>query len=276
VLDRGSEGGRVALGVVDLFALDTAFQAAVREQLADAGLGDLALFLLATGSARCPAVTADAEYTQSVARQTATAVVLASRTMRPAQLWVGRAPWSGWLKAREGEDLSKYEHVIVWRLEEESRRPLAAVVNAAAPPGVQLALGPNDLSRDLPGQVADLLERELPGVTALVLPTGQPELAFRPECYQADRCHTPGVALAQAGLQAWRKAQPAPAVGIEASPAALRLGPTGLLTVPRAEQYCEAEAFRQHSALAWMLASAPGEPAEWLSVLTELQRLEEL
>jgi len=81
------------------------------------------------------------------------------------------------------------------------------VLSFAAPADVQQVLAPQEISRDYPGQVTDLLERELPGVTALFLPSAAQDSVFVPACYTPERCHTPGVAIAQCALKCWRRAQ---------------------------------------------------------------------
>ncbi|MGL4550428.1 MAG: hypothetical protein ACRC33_04510, partial [Gemmataceae bacterium] len=158
----------------------------------------------------------DDEYVAWASRQAATAAIQAFNAARPATLSVGAVDLPGWTVNRTRPGGPVDDRLTVWRFDDDGRRPLAAVVNFAGHPTVQMALGAADVSRDYPGQVTDLLERELPGVTAVFLQGACGEINIKPECHDADRCHTAGVAIAQAALQAWRKAKPSEADGVGA------------------------------------------------------------
>lgn len=205
----------VAIVGVDLMYADAAFCDRVRQHVEqEVGIAPQAICVAASHSHNTPTAAlirgageADAEYVAWAARQAATAVIMAFHAARPAKMAVGSANLNGWTvnRTRPGGPID--EQLTVWRFEDDGKRPLAAVVNFAGHPTVQMVLGASDLSRDYPGQVTDLLERELPGVTAVFLQGACGEINIRPDCHDTDRCHTAGIAIAQAALQVWRKAR---------------------------------------------------------------------
>lgn len=220
------EDGAVALVGVDVMYADRGLCDRVREWITrEVDIPTGAVCVAASHSHNTPTAAfvrgageMDAEYIAHAARQAATAAILAYRNARPARLFVGSADLPGWTYNRTRDGGPVDSRLTVWRVEDDGRRPLAAVVNFAGHPTVQMCLGPADVSRDYPGQVTDLLERELPGVTALFLQGACGDLNVRADCHTPDRCHTPGVAIAQAALQAWRKARPiedGPVAGLE-------------------------------------------------------------
>jgi hypothetical protein len=211
-----ADGQLVGVVAVDLMYADADFCDAVRVEAArHVPIAPQALCVACSHSHNTPTVgkirgagEVDPAYRDWAVRQAATAVVLACQQMRPGRLLVGSSDLPGWTYNRTRQDGPVDTRLTVWRIEDDTRRPIAAVVNFAGHPTVQMCLGPGHLSRDYPGQVTDLLERELPGVTALFLQGACGEINVRADCHNPDRCHTPGVAIAQAALQAWRKAQP--------------------------------------------------------------------
>jgi hypothetical protein len=231
----------VALVALDLAALDASLVASIESQLATIFPQPPVVLVTPSGSPRCPTgcVThpaADASYLDWVVRQTVTAIVLAHRSRRAATFGFGANDLTGWTHHRDDPSSPIDQRLVLWRFDDDGRRPLAAVLSFAAPAEVQAAQAPQEISRDYPGQVSDLLERELPGVTAVLLPGAARDTVFRPEYAGADRSHTPGVAIAQAALQCWRKAR---FVNDEPLSVArwehrlvLRCGETGLVALP--------------------------------------------
>jgi hypothetical protein len=219
------EGVVVGIVGVDLMYADAAFCDAVRGEAArHVPLRPEALCVAASHSHTTPTAAfirgageACPEYTAWAARQAATAVILAYRQRRPGRLLLGATDLPGWTYNRSREGGPVDTRLTLWRFEDDTRRPIAAVVGFAGHPTVQMGLGPSDLGRDYPGQVTDLLERELPGVTALFLQGPCGEVNIRADCHHPDLCHTPGVAIAQAALQAWKKAAPTGRAGVSAA-----------------------------------------------------------
>ncbi len=217
-------GDCVAVVAVDVMYADAAFCDAVRAEIArHAPIRPEAVCVAASHSHNTPTAALirgagepHPEYVAWAAKQAATAAILAHRQMRPGRLLVGAADLPGWTYNRTRQDGPVDTRLTVWRFEDDTKRPIAAVINFAGHPTVQMCLGPADVSRDYPGQVTDLLERELPGVTALFLQGACGEINVRADCHTPDLCHTPGVAVAQAALQCWRKAAPCERPGVAA------------------------------------------------------------
>jgi hypothetical protein len=211
------DGGRSAAVIaVDLMYADRGFCDAVRGEVAHhTGIPPEAVCVAASHSHNTPtaglirgAGEMHTEYLAWAARQAATAAILAHRQMRPARLSIASTNLTKWTVNRSRDGGPVDTRLTLWRIDDDTRRPLAAVVNFAGHPTVQMCLGPADVSRDYPGQVTDLLERELPGVTALFLQGACGEVNVRPDRHVPDLCHTPGVAIAQVALQCWREARP--------------------------------------------------------------------
>ncbi|MBY0228612.1 MAG: hypothetical protein K2W96_04960 [Gemmataceae bacterium] len=212
-----ADGGACAVIAVDLMYADRAFCDRVRELIAQSvPIPPHAVCVACSHSHNTPTVgairgagEAHPEYAEWAARQAATAAIVAYRQRRPAHLSLGSTELEGWTENRTRAGGPVDTRLTVWRIDDDTRRPLAAVVGFQGHPTVQMPLGTHDLSRDFPGQVTDLLERELPGVTALYLQGACGEINIKAGFHDPDNCHRPGVAIAQAALQCWKKARPA-------------------------------------------------------------------
>ena len=151
----------------------------------------------------------DADYKAWAARQAATAVILAWQQRQPATLRVGKAELPGWTINRTRENGPVDTRLGVWRVDDADGRPLAALVNFQAHPTVMIDLGATDLSRDWPGQVTDILEASIPGLTALFVQGACGDVNFGARWHEPALCLEPGRAVAAAALQAFASARPA-------------------------------------------------------------------
>jgi hypothetical protein len=229
VLDDDRSAAAVA--AVDLMYADADFVNAVRRVAAAAtGLRPDAICVGCSHSHNTPTVgfirgagEIDPDYRRWAARQTATALIQAWRQRRPASLRVGRAEVVGWTFNRTRADGAVDTRLSVWRADDAQGRPLAAVVNFQAHPTVMMALGAADVSRDCPGQVTDILEAALPGLTALYLQGSCGDVNFERRWNEAALCHEPGRAVAARALEAFASARPVenPTVGVVARPVVL-------------------------------------------------------
>jgi len=208
VIDDGNQA--VALIAVDLMYVDRDFVEDVRRRVAFAtSLRTEAILVACQHSHNTPTVAlirgageVDADYKNWAARQSATAAVLAWRQRQPGSLRVGKADLSGWTFNRTRERGPVDPRVSVWRADDANGRPWAAVVNFQAHPTVMLQLGMTDVSRDWPGQVTDVLEQAVPGLTALYFQGACGDINFRPEWETPERCQEPGRAVAAKALEA--------------------------------------------------------------------------
>ena len=209
VIDDGERA--VALIAVDLMYADAAFTNSVRTLVAaQTGIRPEAICVACSHSHNTPTVAlirgageVDAEYKTWAARQAATAAILAWKQRQPATLRVGHADLAGWAFNRTRENGPVDPRVSVWRADDAQGRPLAAVVNYQAHPTVMMHLGLADVSRDWPGQVTDLLEAAIPGVTALYLQGACGDINFKHEYDHPSHCQEPGRAVAARALDAY-------------------------------------------------------------------------
>jgi hypothetical protein len=229
VLDDGEQA--VAMVAVDLMYVDRDFVRAVRAQTAaHTGLREEAICVGCSHSHNTPTIAlirgageVDPEYRNWAARQSATAIILAWRRRQPGSLRVGRAEVSGWTFNRTREHRPVDPRLSIWRADDAQGRPLAAVVNFQAHPTVMMRLGLTDVSRDWPGQVTDLLEQALPGLTALFFQGACGDVNFLPTWDEPVRCLEPGRAVAARALEAFASARPveSPRIGYSCCPVVL-------------------------------------------------------
>jgi hypothetical protein len=205
----------VALIAVDLMYADAAFTKSVRTLIAaHTGLSPESICVGCSHSHNTPTVAlirgageVDAEYKSWAARQAATAAILAWKQRQPATLRVGHADLAGWAFNRTRENGPVDPRVSIWRADDAQGRPLAAVVNYQAHPTVMMHLGLADVSRDWPGQVTDLVEAAVPGVTALYLQGACGDINFKQEYEHPSRYQEPGRAVAGKALEAHARAR---------------------------------------------------------------------
>jgi hypothetical protein len=258
VLDDGS--GSAALAAVDLMYADAEFVDAVRARAAaHTGLRPDAICVGCSHSHNTPTVgfirgagEIDPEYKRWAAEQTATAIILAWRQRQPARLRVGWAEVTGWTFNRTREHGPVDPRLSVWRADDADGRPLAAVVNFQAHPTVMMALGAADLSRDCPGQITDILEAALPGLTALYLQGTCGDVNFERQWNDPAVCHEPGRAVAAKALEAFAGARPVEAPRVRAAEHAVAL-PT--------RRWPRAEVLRDHEEGQYRLRT--GDTAGW-------------
>jgi hypothetical protein len=210
-----ADGGSAALVAVDLMYADAEFTRTVR-QIASAhtGLRPEGICVGCSHSHNTPTAAVirgagevDPEYKRWAARQAATAVIVAWRQRQPARLRVGKAEVLGWSSNRTRDGGPVDTRLGMWRVDDQQGRPLAAVVNFQAHPTVMMSLGAADLSRDWPGQVTDIMEASLPGLTALFFQGACGDVNFDNQWNNPERCHEPGKMVAGAALQAFAGAR---------------------------------------------------------------------
>ncbi len=218
------DGSAVALVAVDLMYADAAFTHAVRAEVArHVALAPEAICVGCSHSHNTPTAALirgageiDRAYVAWAARQAATAVIEAWHLRQPATLSVGKEEVVGWTFNRTRAGGPVDTRLSVWRANDLAGRPFAAAVNFQAHPVVQMALGTADLSRDYPGQVTDVLESALPGLTALYFQGSCGDVNFSPQWTDPALCHEPGRAVAAAALQALAGARRVERPGVEA------------------------------------------------------------
>jgi hypothetical protein len=213
VLDDGKSA--VAVVAVDLMYADADFTQAIRSQVArHTSIRPEGVCAGCSHSHNTPTAAlirgageVDADYVAWAARQAATAVILAWQQRQPGTLRAGKAEVTGWTYNRTRENGPVDTRLSVWRADDAGGHPLAAVVNFQAHPTVMMALGATDLSRDAPGEITDILESAIPGLTALYLQGSCGDVNFNTRWLDPALCREPPRAVAGLALEAYARAR---------------------------------------------------------------------
>lgn len=170
-------GSSVTLMALDLMYNDERFTRSVREQIAaGTDMPPESVCINFSHSHNAPTAGAilgagerDAEYLKFAARQAATAAILAWRNRKQVRLYAGCAevPGISYNRARDNGPVDTRAGVL--RVDKTNGQPLAVLVNFHAHPCAHTEEDPRAISRDVPGEVVDLLEAAMPGVIALYL-----------------------------------------------------------------------------------------------------------
>ena len=214
VFDDGERSAAVV--AVDLMYLDADFTAAVRREAAQhTSLRPESICVACSHSHNTPTAAfirgageIDPVYKEWAARQAATAVIQAWQSRRPAVLRVGKEQVVGWTVNRTREGGPVDARLSVWRVDDADGRQIAALVNFQAHPVVMMGLGADHLSRDWPGQVTDIMETAVPGLTALFVQGACGDVNFDAHWHEPNACSEPGRAVAAAAFSAMASARP--------------------------------------------------------------------
>lgn len=221
VVDDGYK--QVAVVALDLMVIDDQFTRVTRDRIHQAtGLPEAAIMLTCSHSHNAPAAggllgvgECDSVYEDWASRQAATAAILAWNNRVAARLRTGRSELIGQTFNRTRPGGVVDPTVTTLNVETHEGRPLAFVVNFGAHPTVTTDWRPFDVSRDLPGEVCDLIEQALPGVTAMYLQGACGDVNFLREYIDAERHHEPAKLLSEIALdsQCGIAPMPSPQVG---------------------------------------------------------------
>jgi len=213
VVDDGRR--QAVLLTLDLMVIDTGFTERTRRRIQqETGLPPEAILLTCSHSHNAPAAggllgvgECDPCYEDWASRQAATAAILAWRNRRPARLSTTRSALVGhsFNRTRPGGVVDS--SVTTLKVEDQEGCPLAFVVNFAAHPTVTTDWRPFDVSRDLPGEVCDLIEQALPGVTAMYVQGACGDVNFLREYIDEQRHHEPARLLASVALESQIEAE---------------------------------------------------------------------
>lgn len=207
VVDDGDK--QVALVTLDLMVVDAGFTQRTRERIGrDTGLPPGAILLTCSHSHTAPATgglmgvgECDPVYEEWASRQAATAAVLAWKQRAPARLRCGHGELPGYTFNRTRPNGLVDTSVTTLQVDTLAGHPLAFVVNFAGHPILATDWRPFDVSRDLPGDVCDRIERALPGVTAMYVQGACGDVNFLREYFDEARHHEPAEALVAVALR---------------------------------------------------------------------------
>ena len=207
VVDDGQH--QALLLALDLMVIDAGFTQRTRERIhRETGLPPEAILLTCSHSHNAPAAggllgvgDCDPDYEDWASRQAATAAILAWKNRVPARLSTAHADLFGhsFNRTRPGGVVDPT--VTTLKVEDLQGCPMAFVVNFGAHPTVTTDWRPFDVSRDLPGEVCDLIEQALPGVTALYVQGACGDVNFLREYIDEERHHEPARLLASVALE---------------------------------------------------------------------------
>lgn len=214
VVDDGAR--QVALITLDLMVIDATFTERTRQRIATAtGLNPEAILLTCSHSHNAPAAggllgvgECDPFYEDWASRQAATAAILAWQNRKSARLSSARGELSGHSFNRTRPNGVVDTTVTTLKVETIEGRPLAFVVNFGAHPTLTTDWRPLAVSRDLPGEVCDLIERAIPGTTALYVQGACGDVNFLREYISPERHHEPARLLAAVALESQAEVEP--------------------------------------------------------------------
>jgi hypothetical protein len=211
-----NNGARQAIVVVlDLMVIDEPFTRRTRERInAETGLEPESILLTCSHSHNAPAAggllgvgECDPVYEDWASRQAATAAILAWRQRTPATARCGHAVVEGLTYNRTREGGLVDPHLTTLQIDHRDGSPLAVVVNFGAHPTVYTQLGPWDVTRDVPGELCDLLEATFRQPVAYIQGACG-DVNFHREFIAPERCREPALRLMAAALEALNHAKP--------------------------------------------------------------------
>ncbi|MCA9066061.1 MAG: hypothetical protein KDA96_23495, partial [Planctomycetaceae bacterium] len=196
----------IAIVALDLMLIDVQFTDNVRRQIRDrVDLPPESILLTCSHSHNAPAAgglrgvgECNPDYEQWAARQTVDAVVTAWQTRQPATLTAATGRCSGITFNRTRPAGTVDDVLTVARIDRVDGTPLAVMVSFAGHPTVTTELRPWDVSRDVPGMVCDLLEKRLPGATAVYIQGACGDTNFLREFQTEPRSREPAARLTDA------------------------------------------------------------------------------
>ncbi len=184
------EQDQVTLAVVsvDLMVISSGFTGQVRELVhAATGIPPEHVMVAATHTHNAPASggllgvgVVNPFYEDWAARQTATAIIQAWQQRQPADLAVASTNLAGQTFNRTRENGPVDTRLTTLRVNRENGSALAMIVNFQAHPTVQAKLKPKAVSRDVPGEICDLIERAYPGAIAMYLQGACGDVNYHP------------------------------------------------------------------------------------------------
>ena len=159
----------------------------------------------------------DASYEEWAAKQASTAVVCAWRTRTAAAFRVGQCDIPNLTFNRTRDDGPVDPTLTVLRADRGDGSPLAVLVGFQGHPTVTTVLRPHAVSRDVPGEVCDRIEDQLPGCTALYVQGACGDVNFLRSFSDPQRAHKPAERIAHAALQALEDSETLNATDVRAA-----------------------------------------------------------
>jgi hypothetical protein len=210
------DGQRQAIVVAfDLMVIDEPFTRRTRERIAaETGVAADSIMLTCSHSHNAPAAggllgvgECDSDYEDWASRQAATAAILAWRERTPALARCGHATVDGISYNRTRAKGLVDPRLTALQIDRRDGSTLAVVVNFGAHPTVHTQLRPWDVSRDVPGELCDLLEVTF-GKPVAYIQGACGDVNFLREFIDPERSREPALRLMVATLEALKQAPP--------------------------------------------------------------------
>lgn len=144
----------------------------------------------------------DPSYEEWAAKQASTAVICAWRSQETATFRVGQANVADLTYNRTRENGPIDPTLTVLRADRNDGSPLAVLVGFQGHPTVSTVLRPRSVSRDIPGEVCNRIEDQLPGCTALYVQGACGDVNFLREFSNPRHEYEPAEQIASAAIQA--------------------------------------------------------------------------
>jgi len=229
VLDDGASP--LAIVSLDMMMIGQEMTREVRNRIAEAiDIPAEAILVACTHTHNAPAAqgllgvgVVDPQFVQFAATQAATAAILAWHSREKASISAATSDLAGHTFNRTRVNGPVDSTLTTLRIDRADGRPLAMVVNFHAHPTVSTVLRPYAVSRDVPGEVCDLIEQALPDATALYLQGACGDVNFHREYSTDERCREPAQHVAQAALAGQAAARPLPSHSLSAAQQTIRI-----------------------------------------------------
>lgn len=204
------ENSATSLAIVslDLMVISEEFTARVREKISSATeLDPSAILVCCQHTHNAPASggllgvgEVDSEYEAWAADQAAASAISAWQSRESATFRVASTEVTGVTFNRTRENGPVDPTLTALRVDRSDGTPLAAIIGFQAHPTVSTVLRPRSVSRDVPGEICDIVERAFPGCLALYLQGACGDVNFLREFSTHERSHEPGEAVAKAAV----------------------------------------------------------------------------
>ncbi len=212
---EGAGGGCAILVALDLMVIDQRFTDRTRNRISqDIGVPASSILLTCSHSHNAPAAggllgvgECSRDYEDWAADQAAAAAVQAWHNRGEVRLRCGTTTVDGISFNRTRPDGVVDATLTAALLERRDGSPLSVIVNYGAHPTVGTELRPWDVSRDVPGNVCDLLEQHFDGATAIYIQGACGDSNFLREFQTPTREAEPAETLAKAAIRVLKNAQ---------------------------------------------------------------------
>lgn len=216
------ESRGIAIAALDLLYIESKYVEAIRDGIEKrTGLPREAVCINCSHSHNAPTMSffdgageINDDYAASVVQATVEAVGEAWSKRIGASIRVGNCRLPNMTYNRTRKNGLVDDRVSVLRIDALDGSPLAEVVNFHAHPTVFWQVDSRAVSRDVPGQVVDLIEKDLPGAIGMYVQGSLGDVNFLLEYWTPEHFMEAGKAVFDAAKVAWGESRPIAESGI--------------------------------------------------------------